>query len=138
MAADLTPELLAQLEVIASRNMPRFEHHVSDGITMAKAIPALVAAAKERDQLRVEVERLKEEVQASDMNMAAIMDGTFAVGDGTAQKEIERLRAEVERLRGLGLEAVNCAEDYRDYVCNSQEKAMAETKRLRAEIERKP
>lgn len=40
-----------------------------------------------------EIERLKADIVMYDEQHAAIMDGTFAVGDGTAQREIERLRA---------------------------------------------
>lgn len=40
-----------------------------------------------------EIERLRADVIASDERMAAVLDGTFSVGDGTTQREIERLRA---------------------------------------------
>lgn len=54
-------------------------------------------AADEIRHLRLEIERLREDVQAGDEQMAAVLDGTFAVGDGTAQREIKRLRAELAR-----------------------------------------
>jgi len=54
----------------------------------------------ERRALRAEVERLREELTASEERFAGVLDGTFSVGDGTAQREIERLRAENKHLRG--------------------------------------
>lgn len=48
-----------------------------------------------------ENDRLRLEVESADMGIAAVMDGTFAVGDGTAQREIERLSAGIERMRSV-------------------------------------
>ncbi len=42
-----------------------------------------------------EIERREAEVTAADERMAGVLDGTFSVGDGTAQREIERLRTEL-------------------------------------------
>lgn len=56
-------------------------------------------ATAERDRLRAERDRAVEDMEAAEQRMAAFLDGTFAVGDGTAQREIERLRAEVERTK---------------------------------------
>jgi hypothetical protein len=51
--------------------------------------------ARDRDAFGRDLEALREEVEASDQRMAAILDGTFATGDGTAQREIERLRSQL-------------------------------------------
>jgi hypothetical protein len=42
---------------------------------------------------------LEADVAAADARLVGVIDGTFAIGDGTAQREIERLRAEVELAR---------------------------------------
>lgn len=58
------------------------------------------------DKLRAEVERLTserdravEDMEAAEQRMAGVLDGTFSVGDGSAQREIERLRAELSESR---------------------------------------
>jgi len=60
----------------------------------------------ERDTLRAEAEKLRADVIAADERMAAVLDGTFAVGDGTAQREIERLHAEIARMRPVFVAAM--------------------------------
>ena len=40
-------------------------------------------------------------IEAQDQQMLCILDGTFSVGDGTAQREIERLRAEIDKHNAL-------------------------------------
>lgn len=47
---------------------------------------------RERDEARADCE-------AAEQRMIGVLDGTFSVGDGTAQREIERLRVELDRLR---------------------------------------
>lgn len=61
------------------------------------------AATASLEAIKGEVERLSKQLRIEeeihDQQMAAILDGTFSVGDGTAQQEIERLLAEVAQLR---------------------------------------
>lgn len=124
---DLTPELLTQLkddasfwnQLVAKRGTgavfsyggPLYScFSVFDRI--ASALPALIAAAKERDQLRKEIALLTQQRDT-------ILDGTLSDGDGDgggAQvpvlrelTAVKKLEAEVERLRGLGLKAVDWA-----------------------------
>jgi hypothetical protein len=54
---------------------------------IAAASPSVVLA------LLDEVERLRADTEAAEQRLLCVLDGTFSVGDGTAQREIERLRA---------------------------------------------
>jgi hypothetical protein len=64
-------------------------------VVMLEGVPRLLAEVarltQERDNARADVE-------AADGRLLGVMDGTFSVGDGTAQREIERLRDELESL----------------------------------------
>jgi len=46
-------------------------------------------------------ERLSAALVAAEERFLGVLDGTFSIGDGTAQREIERLRAGVEALRHM-------------------------------------
>lgn len=75
-------------------------------------VDVLAAADRRHTKDRAEIDVLKQEVreleqqrdaaiadmEAAEQRMLGVLDGTFSVGDGTAQREIERLRAENERL----------------------------------------
>jgi hypothetical protein len=65
---------------------------LAEEVVRLSGVEASLRAEAENDRLRLEVE-------SADMGIAAVMDGTFAVGDGTAQREIERLSAGIERMR---------------------------------------
>lgn len=85
------------------------------------------------DAIATEIARLRADAEATDQRLACVMDGTFSVGDGTAQKEIERLRAEVVRLRELGLEAVEMGEGQMPYPS-----AASRFREIRVELEHAP
>lgn len=164
--ADLTPELLAQLEMdVAADNVDdRVEflaHHCEELARVINALPALVAAAKERDQLRAELERQSgqlvnmehwlarvQEARSEDLDYGQMMrEEAERLGSPIAipfsdrrsrhREEVEWLRAEVERLRQLGIEAVVLL----DFVQEGQPWALnaidGELPRIRSEIERK-
>lgn len=67
------------------------------------------ATARTRGNLRVMADQLEAacmritelegDVASGDERLAGVLDGTFSVGDGTAQQEIERLRAELTSAR---------------------------------------
>jgi hypothetical protein len=65
---------------------------------IAAAPTDIAALLAEVERLTQERDEARAEVVASDERLVAVMDGTFSVGDGTAQREIERLRAELESL----------------------------------------
>lgn len=69
-------------------------------------------------ELRGEVRDCRDDVKAADERMAGVLDGTFAVGDGTAQREIECLRAEnvdlVAAVSRLTMESVERGARVRD------------------------
>lgn len=80
-------------------------------------LPNVKAVRNAFEVLVIEVRRLyavetelREQVSAREQNIAAVMDGTFSVGDGTAQREIERLRSEVASMRPV----VEAAERWAD------------------------
>lgn len=50
------------------------------------------------DGLRARIAELEADFVAADERMAGVLDGTFSVGDGTAQVEIERLRTKIATL----------------------------------------
>lgn len=63
---DLTPEMLAQLEAI-HRHL-QDDDGTNDGDHVGyvlEALPALIAAAKERDQLRTELEKIRQPIAPS-------------------------------------------------------------------------
>jgi len=90
--------LLAELREDDAR-MTRWPSTHAENSANAVAIARLRNNARPiADQLEaaaIEIERLKADVVAADERMAGVLDGTFAIGDGTAQAEIERLRAEL-------------------------------------------
>lgn len=103
---------------------------------------ALRRVRDERDQLRAERDVLKQEcrelteqrdaagadMEAAEQRMLGVLDGTFAVGDGSAQREIERLRVQhgiacnaAEAMTGAFERAqaqLTAALDAKDAACN--------------------
>lgn len=190
--ADLTPELLAQLEdgfrKWASAEGLRFQEADRIYRLFVGAAPALVAAAKEREQLRAEVtamvdahqaagetavrhlresdaaakerDQLQRQVEGS--SLGGLRREVAQLRDILARRKVEieqmsellgqsqfdrvnlaeqadQLRAEVERLRGLGLEAVETADDLLPSANKATQTSTQEVlTHLRAEIERKP
>jgi hypothetical protein len=69
-------------------------------------------------ELLSEIRDLRDDVTAADERMAGVLDGTFAVGDGTAQRSISRLRAEnvdlVAAVSRLTMESVERGARVRD------------------------
>lgn len=53
----------------------------------------------ELDALRAEAAKARADMEAAEQGMLCVLDSTFAVGDGTAQREIERLQAKNDQLR---------------------------------------
>ena len=81
-----------------------------------RALADVLAAADRRHAKdRAEIDVLKQEVreleqqrdaartdmEAAEQRMLGVLDGTFATGDGTAQREIERLRHQLDQLQPL-------------------------------------
>jgi hypothetical protein len=64
-----------------------YEVGLPEASFIAAASPSVVLA------LLDEVERLRADTEAAEQRLLCVLDGTFSVGDGTAQREIERLRA---------------------------------------------
>lgn len=108
---DGVPRLLGEVE----RLLARQQVHLAQIASLSQSTPladelqgwesARAALVAEVGTLRAqvaEVTRERDEARAdvvvSDERLVAVMDGTFSVGDGTAQREIERLRAEIESL----------------------------------------
>lgn len=75
-----------------------------------KIASALDALADECERLAKERDAARADMESAEQRMLCVLDGTFSVGDGTAQREIERLRAENERLRKALGEALDIAE----------------------------
>ena len=102
------PPLAAQLRA-AMAEIERLESRQQDHLRLIAKITRETPYPAELDEcrsarraliaevgtLRSERERLHAEVAAGDERLAGVLDGTFAVGDGTAQREIERLRGDV-------------------------------------------
>lgn len=51
------------------------------------------AALARVKELESERDRAREDMQSAEERMAGVLDGTFSIGDGTAQRQIERLTA---------------------------------------------
>src|SRR5882757_4723127 len=71
----------------AAMLLPLLEHGIAEHL---ETLEGQFAAAVGR------IDELEEEVRVADERWAGTLDATFAVGDGTAQAEIERLRAELQ------------------------------------------
>jgi hypothetical protein len=78
---------------------------VSDGSVTRPDAEFIAAARMLVPRLLSEVDRLTAEVVAADERLLCAMDGTFAIGDGTAQTEIELLLADNERLMADAVKA---------------------------------
>jgi hypothetical protein len=74
-----------------------------DAAAVVRSVNSRRVMADQLDAVCAEVERLTKNVAASDSRLAGVLDGTFAVGDRTVQREIERLHAGVEYWRQVAI-----------------------------------
>lgn len=93
----MSPEERARLRTLADEvdTDPNVwpSRHEGDREWMVDASAAIKA-------LLDELQQLEQDLAAADERMAGILDGTFAIGDGTAQTEIERLRKALAEVAG--------------------------------------
>jgi tellurite resistance protein len=74
----------------------------------------LVMLQMDRDDWQARAGKALDDMQAAEQRMLCVLDGSFSVGDGTAQREIERLR-----------DVAEAAEDYVDAGCATEETDVA-------------
>jgi hypothetical protein len=125
--ADLTPELLAQLEADAQwfSTQRLLDRGYEGGYRLRRLLSAaspLVAAARERDQLRAELDDVRRAVNAPGDS------GTFEAV-ARMHDEVTRLREEAERLRNLARRALS--------ISRIDGESLSEADAIRDEIERK-
>lgn len=75
-------------------------------------------------------DELREDVTAGNERLAGVLDGSFSVGDGTAQQEIERLRAELTSARSEAEQLHTLVEAFR-FATDERLALTGEVERLR-------